>query len=194
MLVLDASRRVTVYQEKAPHPEGDLASLTVYAFRTRCLVDRLKQNAREGQTFQVYSEIIPRMLQENARVFGWVFDGYWQYARTLDTYYATNMDILRDDAPDLSAWGVRTNLNPGTLGLKDTGTPSLPSNSRQQDIERLLANLQRGDIVPLDRIEEIFIRQALNITDGNITEAAHRLGISRSTIYRKLQEYGVIKP
>jgi glucose-1-phosphate adenylyltransferase len=114
--VLDASRRVTVYQEKVRHPEGDLASLTVYAFKTRCLVERLRQNAREGQTFQVYSEIIPRMLQESARVFGWVFDGYWQYARTLDTYYETNMDILKDDAPDLAAWGVRTNLNPGTLG------------------------------------------------------------------------------
>jgi len=114
--VLDASRRVTVYQEKVRHPEGDLASLTVYVFNTRCLVERLKQNARDGQTFQIYSEIIPRMLEERARVFGWVFDGYWQYARTLDTYYATNMDILEEDAPNLPAWGVRTNLNPGTLG------------------------------------------------------------------------------
>ncbi len=114
--VLDGSRRVTVYQEKASHPAGDLASLTVYVFNTRCLVERLKQNAREGQTFQIYSEIIPRMIEEKARVFGWVFDGYWQYARTLDTYYATNMDILGDGAPDLSAWGVRTNLNPETLG------------------------------------------------------------------------------
>jgi glucose-1-phosphate adenylyltransferase len=88
----------------------------VYVFNTRCLVERLKQNARDGQTFQIYSEIIPRMLEEKARVFGWVFDGYWQYARTLDTYYATNMDVLKDGAPDLSAWGVRTNTNPGTLG------------------------------------------------------------------------------
>ena len=114
--VLDASGRVTVYQEKAPHPEGDLASLTVYAFSTPSLVERLRQNAREGKTFQIYSEIIPQMVEERARVYGWVFDGYWRYARTLDTYYATNMDILGEHAPDLSAWRVRTNLNPGTLG------------------------------------------------------------------------------
>jgi glucose-1-phosphate adenylyltransferase len=56
------------------------------------------------------------MVEEKARVYGWVFDGYWQYARTLDTYYATNMDILGKDAPDLAAWQVRTNLNPGTMG------------------------------------------------------------------------------
>ena len=114
--VLDTARRVTLYQEKVPHPESDLASLTVYAFNTRCLVERLRQNARDGKTYQIYSEIIPRMVEEGARVYGWVFDGYWQYARTLDTYYATNMDILGEHAPDLPAWRVRTNLNPGSLG------------------------------------------------------------------------------
>lgn len=114
--VLDASGRVVTYQEKAKNPEGNLASLTVYIFNTECLVERLKQNAREGRAYQIYSEIIPRMVEEKARVFGWVFDGYWQYARTLDTYYAANMDLLGEDAPDLPAWQVRTNLNPGTLG------------------------------------------------------------------------------
>jgi glucose-1-phosphate adenylyltransferase len=114
--VLDESGRVTTYQEKAQNPEGNLASLTVYIFNTGCLLERLKQNAREGKTFQIYSEILPRMVEEKARVFGWVFDGYWQYARTIDTYYAANMDILGPDAPDLSAWRVRTNLDPGTRG------------------------------------------------------------------------------
>ena len=114
--VLDGSRRVTVYEEKAPQPKGDLASLTVYIFNTRCLVERLKQNALEGKTFQIYSEIIPRMVEERARVFGWIFDGYWQYARTLDAYYETNMDIVREHAPDLPAWRVRTNLVPASPG------------------------------------------------------------------------------
>ncbi len=114
--VLDPAGRVVTYQEKVQNPEGDLASLTVYVFNTTCLVDRLKENAREGTHFQIYSEIIPRMVAEGARVYGWVFNGYWQYARTLDTYYTTNMDILSDRGPDLSAWQVRTNLNPGTMG------------------------------------------------------------------------------
>ena len=114
--VLDESGRVVTYQEKAKSPEGDLASLTVYVFNTACLVERLKENAREGETFHIYSEIIPRMVKEKARVFGWVFEGYWQYARTLDTYFTTSMDILGSDAPDLPSWEVRTNLNPGTMG------------------------------------------------------------------------------
>jgi len=59
------------------------------------------------------------------------------------------------------------------------------------DIEDILSNLQKGQIVPLDKIEEVFIRQAIKITRGNITEAANSLGVSRSTIYRKMQEYGL---
>ena len=114
--VLDEDGRVLTYQEKVRNPEGDLASLTIYIFNTDCLVERLKQNAQEGTTFQIYSEIIPRMVAEKAKVFGFVFDGYWQYARTLDAYYATNMDILGEQAPDLVSWNVRTNLDPGTMG------------------------------------------------------------------------------
>ncbi len=114
--VLDGENRVTVYEEKAAHPQGDLASLTIYAFNTRCLTERVKQNAREGKSYQIYSEIIPRMVAERAKVCGYVFEGYWQYARTLDTYYATNMDLLGDRPPALSAWNIRTNLHPDTLG------------------------------------------------------------------------------
>ncbi len=45
-----------------------------------------------------------------------MFDGYWAYARTLDAYYAANLGILGDAAPDLEAWQIRTNLKSGTVG------------------------------------------------------------------------------
>ena len=40
----------------------------------------------------------------------------------------------------------------------------------------------------LAAMETNFIRQALRLTDGNITEAAKRLGISRRTLHRKIKE------
>ena len=114
--VLDDEGRVVTYQEKVRNPAGDLASLTIYVFNAQVLAVRLKQNAQEGTSYHIYSEIIPRMVEEKAGVFGWVFDGYWQYARTLDDYYATNMDMLGDNPPDLSAWRVRTNLASSSMG------------------------------------------------------------------------------
>ncbi len=114
--VLAGDGRVLSYQEKAAQPESDLASLTVYVFNTRVLIERLRENAAEGTTFHLYSEVIPRMVREGARVYGHVFDGYWAYARTLDAYFAANMDVLDGAAGDLESWQVRTNLRAGTIG------------------------------------------------------------------------------
>ncbi|MBM4047170.1 MAG: sigma-54-dependent Fis family transcriptional regulator [Planctomycetes bacterium] len=63
--------------------------------------------------------------------------------------------------------------------------------SLDDEVNKLIAALQRGEVLPLHEVEGLCIRQALNITSGNVTEAADKLGISRSTIYRKLQEHGV---
>jgi glucose-1-phosphate adenylyltransferase len=114
--VLDGDGRVVGYEEKVARPEGDLASLTIYVFTARVLIERLRENAAEGRTFHLYSEVIPRMVREGARVYGHVFDGYWAYARTLDAYYAANLDVVGDAPPDLEGWQVRTNLKSGTLG------------------------------------------------------------------------------
>jgi len=83
-------------------------------------------------------------------------------------------------------------IEPSHLGLWQAQAPAVGSPAAmEQEVGRLLTDLQKGQIVPLSKVEEVLIRQALNITEGNITEAANRLGVSRSTIYRKLQEYGI---
>ncbi|MFA6033173.1 MAG: sugar phosphate nucleotidyltransferase [Myxococcota bacterium] len=113
---LDPSGQVLDYREKSMQPAGDLASLTIYVFNTRTLVDRLLENAAEGMSHQLYSEIIPRMVKEGSKVFGHVFDGYWQYARTIDSYYDANMDVVGRDPPDVDRWQVRTNSEPDGMG------------------------------------------------------------------------------
>ncbi len=48
-----------------------------------------------------------------------------------------------------------------------------------------------GDIRPLNDIEADMIRLALGRYRGHMTEVAKRLNIGRSTLYRKMQEYGL---
>jgi DNA-binding NtrC family response regulator len=48
-----------------------------------------------------------------------------------------------------------------------------------------------GDIRPLDEVEADMIRLALGRYRGHMTEVAKRLGIGRSTLYRKMQFYGL---
>ena len=46
-------------------------------------------------------------------------------------------------------------------------------------------------LIPLSELESNYIRKALEVCNRNHTEAARRLGISRSTLWRKLKEYGM---
>jgi DNA-binding NtrC family response regulator len=48
-----------------------------------------------------------------------------------------------------------------------------------------------GHLRPLDEIEADVIRLAIGHYHGRMTEVARRLGIGRSTLYRKLAELGI---
>ncbi|MEO7423943.1 MAG: sigma-54 dependent transcriptional regulator [Fibrobacteria bacterium] len=48
-----------------------------------------------------------------------------------------------------------------------------------------------GSLLTLAELEKNYIRKALEICNRNHTEAARRLGISRSTLWRKLKEHGI---
>ncbi len=55
-----------------------------------------------------------------------------------------------------------------------------------------MRNLDKdGHVRKLADIEEDLIRAAINHYSGRMTEVAKRLGIGRSTLYRKLKEYGL---
>lgn len=101
--------RIKSYEEKPKKPKGNLASLTIYVFRTEALLEQLAANAKTGKNFHFYESIIPKMIK-NDRVFGYVFDGYWNYSRTIDEYFAANLELVAEPSQiDLAQWQVRTN-------------------------------------------------------------------------------------
>ncbi len=71
---------------------------------------------------------------------------------------------------------------PRTIEIKDTGAPSALG---------IPAITDSGEVRPLNEIEADMIRLALGRYRGHMTEVAKRLGIGRSTLYRKMQEYGL---
>ncbi|NNG07997.1 MAG: two-component system response regulator, partial [Desulfobacteraceae bacterium] len=48
-----------------------------------------------------------------------------------------------------------------------------------------------GDL-PLEEVEKASILRTLELTGGNKSEAARRLGITRRTLHKKLKKYGVM--
>jgi DNA-binding NtrC family response regulator len=68
----------------------------------------------------------------------------------------------------------------------------LPDNVRNGARPRLaLPNLSAQSISSITDMEADLIRAALERLNGNQTEAAKRLGVSRSTLWRKMKEYGI---
>ncbi len=68
----------------------------------------------------------------------------------------------------------------------------LPDQVRDGVRPRLaLPNLSADSISSITDMEAQLIRAALERLNGNQTEAAKRLGVSRSTLWRKMKEYGI---
>ena len=108
--------RVTEYVEKPKKHVSNLASMTVYLFKTAVLYEVLRRNAQCGKTFQIYDEVLPG-LAEQGWMYAHVFDEYWAYSRTIVDYYSANMDCLPEGGSiDLSEWQLRTKLFGSSFG------------------------------------------------------------------------------
>jgi DNA-binding NtrC family response regulator len=46
-------------------------------------------------------------------------------------------------------------------------------------------------VLPLQEVERLAIKRAYRLTDGNISKMSRMLGVSRATLYRKLDTYGL---
>jgi glucose-1-phosphate adenylyltransferase len=103
--------RVLRYKEKPSRPSFYWASMTIFCFKPEVLYRLLAVNAAEDDSFEFGRDIIPRLLYEQKRVYGYKFHGYWGYTRTIDEYWQASMDLLgREPKLDLEKWGIRTNL------------------------------------------------------------------------------------
>ncbi|HBL27864.1 MAG TPA: sigma-54-dependent Fis family transcriptional regulator, partial [Acidobacteria bacterium] len=45
--------------------------------------------------------------------------------------------------------------------------------------------------LPLEDVERVLIQKALARYGGNVSQAAHALGLSRSALYRRLEKHGL---
>jgi glucose-1-phosphate adenylyltransferase len=98
ILALDDADRVVEWQEKPKQPKSDLASMGVYVFSRKALGRFLTEDRADFG-----NHVIPAMLAEGARVFGYRYSGYWQDVGTVQSYWETNMALL-DDEPDLDLY------------------------------------------------------------------------------------------
>ena len=47
------------------------------------------------------------------------------------------------------------------------------------------------DNLSIDEVESLLIRKVLRRCEGNISQAAESLGLSRASLYRRIEKYGL---
>ena len=105
--------RIVEWEEKPKVARTNLASMGIYVFDTKYLLEMLAHDKDESD-FGMH--ILPRAI-ENHNVFAYPFHGYWRDVGTVQAYWQTNMDILSDDAGiSPEEWGIRQNVEENVRG------------------------------------------------------------------------------
>lgn len=127
ILTTDRNRMITRFAEKPEivepcrdDPEYALASMGIYIFSTKLLVDVLEKDSQDEKSSHDFGkDILPDLIHSHhvcAHYFGEADgrvsqDNYWRDVGTIDSFYQANMDLLKPIPPmDLyqSDWPIRS--------------------------------------------------------------------------------------
>ncbi len=92
IVVIDGDNRVTQHEEKPRHSPTTLASMGVYIFNYKTLVQVLNEEA-DPPRLDFGRDVLP-VLVERDRVMAYPFEGYWADVGTLQAYWEANMALL----------------------------------------------------------------------------------------------------
>ncbi len=97
VMSLDGEKRITAFEEKPKEPKSDLVSMGIYIFNADVLEKALIEDHRKKDSDHDFGKnVIPGLLAENKRLFGYVFSGFWKDVGTIESYHETNMDLLEE--------------------------------------------------------------------------------------------------
>jgi glucose-1-phosphate adenylyltransferase len=100
ILKVDKKYQVKSFIEKPRKPTSNLVNMGVYLFN-RTLLDRVlwEDHQHKESSHDFGKDILPRLIQEQRRVFAFPFTGYWMDVGTVTSYWQAHMDLLSPHPP-----------------------------------------------------------------------------------------------
>jgi glucose-1-phosphate adenylyltransferase len=92
VVVTDGDGRVTQHEEKPRRSSSTLASMGVYIFNYKTLVESLTEEA-DPPRMDFGRDVLPVLVARD-RVMAYPFEGYWADVGTLQAYWEANMALL----------------------------------------------------------------------------------------------------
>lgn len=157
------------FEEKVQNPRSNLVSMGVYLFRNEVLHHWLVEDARSKTSKHDFGKnIFPKMLGK-ARMFAYVFNGYWRDIGTVHTYWQANMDLFTSHPDFLTDpdWPIRTQeeLRPPTMIRKSADV----TNSLVAGGSTIEGRVEHSVLSPGVRIEAgAIVRDSIIMSDTTI--------------------------
>lgn len=94
----DSTGRIVDFEEKPKQPKSNLASMGIYVFSTKVLVQYLREDDCDKTSSNDFGKnIIPNMLKAQCNMVAFPFKGYWKDVGTLDSLWEANMDLIGEN-------------------------------------------------------------------------------------------------
>lgn len=101
ILSSDENNRIYDFEEKPEAPKSTNASMGIYIFNWKLLREALIEDENNPESLNDFGgNIIPKLVEENADVFSYEYEGYWRDVGTVESLWEANMDLL-DSNPEL---------------------------------------------------------------------------------------------
>lgn len=98
--IMNTKEDLSIYEfeEKPKQPKNDLASMGIYVFDWEILKKYLEEDDKDDESSNDFGkDIIPKMLNNNVRMYAYPFESYWKDVGTIDSLWQANMDLLDNE-------------------------------------------------------------------------------------------------
>jgi glucose-1-phosphate adenylyltransferase len=98
ILTVDDKQEIKEFNEKPKDAKSNLASMGVYIFNWKALKEYLIRDEENPDSSKDFGkDVIPLMLEDQARLFAYPFEGYWKDVGTIESLWEANMDLLDEN-------------------------------------------------------------------------------------------------
>jgi len=186
---VDAEYQVSSFIEKPAQPPSNLVNMGVYLFNREVLDRALwEDHQRSDSSHDFGKDILPTMINSDARVVAYPYTGYWVDVGTVNSYWEAHMDLLTVPASinlNDRSWIIHTRTEERPPVYITKGAQISDSMITDGCVIASGVHIERSILAPGVRVEPgAVVRESVVLTDAVIKAGAT---VERTIVDKRVQ-------